>query len=249
MERAAAVLQLLAGQEEPLPLAQIAAALDLAKPTAHGLLRTLADVGFVEQEGPGGRYRVAPDLFRLGVPHFDLNELRSRAMNWTDSLAARTGESARVAAFRDGYAVLAHHVFRADDTPQTVATGARIPLHASALGKVLLAFDPGAARSLIGVVPEPLTHRTVISPHQRQRELAAVRDSGWAVDVEEQRAGLAGIAAPIRDRGGYVVASVGVEGELSRLCDERGRPRPAMLADVQRAARSISRELGHGRPG
>ena len=91
VERAAAILRLLAAEEESLALGQVASALALAKPTVHGLIRTLVDVGFVEQDRLSGRYAVAADLFRLGAARLDVNELRSRAMNWTDSLAAHTG--------------------------------------------------------------------------------------------------------------------------------------------------------------
>jgi DNA-binding IclR family transcriptional regulator len=148
VERAAAILRLLAEEDEPIGLAQIASALDLAKGTVHGILRTLEDVGFVEQDQAGGPYRVATEVFRLGWTKLDQNELRSKALNWTDALAARTGESARVAAFHAGRAEVAHHVFRADGGTQVLVTGSVVPLHASALGKVLLAFDPGAMRSV-----------------------------------------------------------------------------------------------------
>jgi DNA-binding IclR family transcriptional regulator len=80
-----------------------------------------------------------------------------------------------------------------------------------------------------------------------QRELAAIRDQGWAAEVEESVAEVSAVAAPIRDGGGYVVAAVGIEGETGRMCDERSRPRAALVALVTRAGRSISRELGHGR--
>ncbi|MTD16476.1 helix-turn-helix domain-containing protein [Nakamurella sp. YIM 132087] len=247
VERAAAMLQLLAAEDEPLGLVQIADALGLAKGTAHGLLRTLAEVGFVDQEPGSNRYRVAPDLFRLGAPKLDLNEIRARALNWTDALAARTGESAWLAAFRDRHAVIAHHVFRAGGGSQVLATGTEIPLHATALGKVLLAFDPGAARSQVGVTPDAFTRTTVIDRTGVLRMLAGVRDQGWAAEVDEYRPGTAGIASPVRERGGYVVASVGITGAVDRICDERSRPRGALVTEVQRAARSISREFGHGR--
>ena len=177
----------------------------------------------------------------------DPNELRSKALNWTDALAARTGESAKVVAFQAGQAVIAHHVFRADRSDQTLLTGTAIPLHATALGKVLLAFDPGAARSIVGKDLPGHTFRTIVDRVALQRDLAAVRDQGWAAEVEESAAGVAAIAAPIRDGGGYVVAAVGIEGETGRMCDERARPRAALVALVTRAGRSISRELGHGR--
>jgi DNA-binding IclR family transcriptional regulator len=246
VERAAAMLQLLAVESEPLGLVQIATALGLAKGTAHGLLRTLHEVGFVEQE-PSGRYRLGHDLFHLGSTQLDLNELKARALNWTDALAARTGDAVRVAAFRDGQAVVAHHVFRSDASRQVLETGSTVPLHASALGKVLLAFDPGAARSVVGRTLESLTYRTITDRAQLQRELADARDRGWAASVEEEMPDMASIAAPIRDRGGYVVAAVGIGGSVERLCDGRSRPLERLASQVVRAGRAISREFGHGR--
>ncbi len=247
VERAAAILRLLAEEDEPIGLAQIASALDLAKGTVHGILRTLEDVGFVEQDQAGGPYRVATEVFRLGWTKLDQNELRSKALNWTDALAARTGESARVAAFHAGRAEVAHHVFRGDGGTQVLVTGSVVPLHASALGKVLLAFDPGAMRSVAAHPLTALTSRTITDRAELQHQLAEIRDLGWAGSVGEVEAEVGGIAAPIRDRGGYVVAVVGIEGSVDRVCDERLRPRSALVTHVMRAGRSISRELGHGR--
>lgn len=247
VERAAAILRLLADEDEPQALSQVASALGLAKPTAHGILRTLEDVGFVEQDVPNGPYRVAADLFHLGREKLDPNELRSLAMNWTDTLAARTGESARVATFHRGRAEVAHHVFRADGGTQVLMTGSVVPLHASALGKVLLAFYPGAARSILRAELPALTGRTITDRITLQKELAVIRDVGWAGSVGEVDPAVAGIAAPIRDRGGYVVAVVGIEGATERVCDDRQRPRTALVNHVVRAGRAISRELGHGR--
>jgi len=246
VERAAAMLQLLAVEREPLGLVQIATALGLAKGTAHGLLRTLHQVGFVEHE-PSGRYRLGHDLLNLGSTPLDLNELKARALNWADALAARTGESVRVAAFRDSKAVVAHHVFRPDGGRQVLETGSTLPLHAGALGKVLLAFDPGAARSIVGRTLESLTYRTITNRAQLHRELADTRDRGWAASVEEDQPGLASIAAPIRDRGGYVVAAVGIGGSVERICDRRSRPMDRLASQVVRTGRAISREFGHGR--
>lgn len=247
VERAAALLHLLAVKREPTGVVELATALGLAKGTAHGLLRTLLDVGFVEQEEGSARYRLGLDPFHLGAAPLDLNELRSRAMNWVDALASRTGQSARVAAFRDRQAVVAHHVFRPDSSRQTLETGTTVPLHATSLGKVLLAFDPGAAQSVLGSQLESLTYRTITDRRDLARELAGVRERGWAAAVEETKRGNAGIAAPIRARGGYVVAAVGISGPVDRLCDGRLRPLGRFVADVVAAGQAISRELGHGR--
>ena len=154
-----------------------------------------------------------------------------------------------MAAFRDNAAVVAHYVLGGERTRPThgehdrlarhrerrITVGSRLPLHADALGKVLLAFDPGAARSLAGKPLISLTHRTITDRVALQRELALVRDRGWAADVEEQEPGRAGIAAPIRDHGGYVVARRRhrryCSPTLRRPASPLGRPRCPRTAD------------------
>lgn len=247
VERAAALLRLLAAESEPMALTQLAGALGLAKGTAHGLLRTLHEVGFVDQVPGTGQYQISADLLHLGSTSLDLNELRSLSLNWVDTLAARTGEEARIAAYHGGQVVVAHHVFRAGPGTQVIDTGSVVSLHASALGKVLLAFNPGAARSIVGEELDSLTFRTITERPQLVRALADVRDAGWAAAVEEFEPEMAGIAAPVRDRGGYVVASVGIDGPVMRICDGRLAPRAELVEQVVSVARAISLVLGHGR--
>ncbi len=239
------MLRLLAEESEGLGLHGIADALGLAKGTTHGLLHTLQEVGFVEQDRPGGPYRLVADVLRLGAQQWDVNELRARAINWSDALAARSGQAVRIAAYRDGSAVVVHHVFRAGSTGQSLTTGAHLPLHSTALGKVLLAHEPGAARAVCRQDLVRLTPRTVTDQPSLRRQLAGIRESGFAVSVEENRPGSSAIAAPIRDRGGHVVAAVSVEGPPDSLFPDG--PRAALVDQVIRAGRSISRQLGHGR--
>ncbi|WP_030528180.1 IclR family transcriptional regulator [Phycicoccus jejuensis] len=249
VERAAAILQILAVEQEPVSLAHLAGALDLAKTTVHGLVQTLRDVGFVDQDAESGCYSVGADLLHLGAAPLDRNELRARAINWTDALAGHTHEAALVARYEAGEALVVHHVFRPDASVQSLQTGSARPLHATALGKAILAHDPRAARTINDGALESHTYRTVVDPPRLHRELADVRDTGWAASVEEWRPGLASIAAPVRDRSGYVVAAVGIEGPVDSICDPRQRPRAALAEHVVDAARAVSRELGHGRRG
>lgn len=245
VERAAAILRLLAVESEPLSLGEVAAAMGLAKGTVHGLVATLREAGLVEQDPITGCYRVGRDLFLLGAEPVDVNELRCRALNWTDALAAWTGEAAHLAVFRGGRGVVAHHVFRADGSRDALATGSDVPLHACALGKVLSAFDPGAARTVLGGPLESHTYRTITDRGRLLRELAEVRDRGWAAGIEEIERGVASIAAPVRERGGYMIAAVGVRGPVDALCDGHGRPRAEIVEQVLRAGRSVSRAFGH----
>ena len=243
IERAAAVLRLLAGGTGRLGCVEVANALGLAKGTAHGILRTLQEVGFVDQDRTSGKYLLGSGLLALTVPHLDANELRSLALNWTDSLAARSGETVRLGVLDAGSVLVASHGFRPDDTDQVLEVGTRRPAHACALGKVLLAHDPGALVLLQRSVLHGYTPRTLVDPRLLAAELAQVRRQGWALDDEELEMGVVGLAAPVRDRGGLTVAAVGLSGSPERVCDGARAPRPALLALVQDAARAISREL------
>lgn len=162
IERAAAVLRLLARGSGRLGVADIAGALGLAKPTAHGILRTLHGVGFVEQDPASGKYQLGAALLHLGTSYLDANELRSRAINWADGLAARTGESVRIGAPAEGTVVVVHHVFRPDNTEQALEVGELLPPHATALGKVLLAYDSDLAAAVRGSALPSLTRRTIV---------------------------------------------------------------------------------------
>ncbi|MFI5938341.1 IclR family transcriptional regulator [Actinoplanes sp. NPDC051494] len=244
IERAAAILRMLAGGPGHVGLAEIARSLDLAKGTVHGILRTLQGVGFVEQDRSSGHYQLGAALLHLGTSYLDINELRSRSINWADPLAARSGEAVRIGTVLEGKVLVVHHVFRPDDTFQTLDIGTLLPLHATALGKVLLAY-----RVAPGPVPplERFTRRTVDSPAQLATDLAGVRDAGWAADIEEHTVGQAAIASPIRGYGGLVVGAIGVSGLVERLCDTRYRPLPRLVGYVRDAARAISRDLGAAR--
>jgi DNA-binding IclR family transcriptional regulator len=244
IERAAAVLRLLARGPGRLGVVELAASLGLPKGTMHGILRTLADVGFVEQDSVTGKYQLGAALLHLGTSYLDVNELRSRAINWADALASRSGEAVRIGTLLEGRALIVHHVFRPDDSLQTGEIGLLLPAHACALGKVLLAYDRAAARSAAREL-QPYTRRTLASGPALESALAEVRDRGWATEREEMSVGVAGIAAAIRGPGGLVVGSIGITGAVDRVLDPAGTPRAGLVAQVQDASRAVSRELGH----
>jgi DNA-binding IclR family transcriptional regulator len=243
IERAAAVLRLLAAGPRQLGVVDMAGSLGLAKGTVHGILRTLHHVGFVEQDLATGKYHLGGALLHLGTSYLDVNELRSRAINWADALASRSGEAVRIGSLLDGRALVVHHVFRPDDSLQTGEIGLLLPPHASAIGKVLLAYDSGAA-AVAKRSPEAYTRRTIVEPAELTKALAQIRDRGWASEVEELSIGVAGIAAPIRGHGGLVVGSIEITGSVDRLCDRGRMPKAELVSQVQDAARAVSRELG-----
>lgn len=246
VERAAAMLRLLAGGDRRLGLSDIASALGLAKATAHGILRTLQNEGFVEQDPDSGRYQLGAELLRLGTSYLDIHELRARALVWTDDLARSGGEAVYLGVLHQQGVLVVHHVFRPDDSRQVLEVGAMQPLHSTALGKVLAAYDPVARAELVEGKREPFTARTVTELDELERVLGETRDQGYATDLEENWEGVAAVAAPIFDRHRLAVGSVGITGAVERVCAD-GAVRPELIAAVRDCARSVSRDLGSGR--
>jgi DNA-binding IclR family transcriptional regulator len=242
IERAAAVLRLLGGAGRPLALAEVAAPLDLPRPTVHGILRTLLDVGFVDQDRDSGRYSLGVGLRRLDGG-MDRHELRSRAMNWADSLAGSSGQEVLLGMPAGEGVEVVHHVFRPDGSPQRLRTGQVLPLHATAVGKCLLAFAPVAVPPPHHLDLQRYTGRTVLTVGRLVDHLAAARHRGWAGEVGEHRTGVGGVAAPVRTGGGLVVGALGLEGPVEELFGAGGMPSSRLVEQLANAAREISAGL------
>jgi len=222
---------------------ELAGQLDLPKATVHGILRTLQSVGFVEQDAGSGKYQLGAALLHMGSSYLDGNELRTRALNWSDSLAARSGESVRIGTLHEGQVLVVHHVFRPDDSRQALEVGALLPAHATAMGKVLLASNRYAAAELASTGLPRYTTSTLTDWAALDAELDVVQERGWAIDAEELEVGVVSLAAPIQDRRGVTVGAIGISGPVERLV-EGGEPRTDLVSFVREAARAVSRDLG-----
>lgn len=243
VDRAARILKALAAHPGRLGVSELSQSLGLAKGTVHGLLRTLQMHGLVEQHPDSDKYQLGPELLQLSYRYLDLNELRARSLVWAEQLAARTGEAVRVGAFRGDRVLIVHHVFRPDASLQILAVGEVLPLHATALGKALLAYLP--KDFLIEVYkpgPVPLTKNTARSAEALEGDLEEVRSHGYATEREEAVLGESAVAAPIFGRRGEVIGAIGITCPAGQLPKRRveGEVGPAVIE----AARGISRELG-----
>ncbi|WP_232663189.1 IclR family transcriptional regulator [Pseudonocardia sp. TRM90224] len=243
IERAAAVLRLLGSTDRPLGLNELAAALDLPRPTAHGIIRTLRDVGFVDQDVDSARYLLGAGLQELGRGGWDPHDLRAASMNWADSLAGSSGLAVQLGVVSFTAVRLVHHVFRPDGTPQRIRTGAEMPLHATALGKCLLAFAPVATPRTRDLDLHRWTGRTCVTVAALDAHLATARHRGWASDAGEFEAGTGGAAAPLRASGGVVVGAIGVAGPVEELFGLGGELRPKLAEQLLGASREISAVL------
>jgi DNA-binding IclR family transcriptional regulator len=242
VDRAAGILKALASGPRRLGVSELADRLGLTRPTVHGLLQTLQAHGFVEQDRDSDKYQLGAGLLQLGNSYLDLNELRSRSLVHAERLAARADAAVRVGVMHGASVVVVHHVFRPDTTLQILEVGAELPLHASALGKAMLAFaGPEAAVDLFAEPLPRLTSRT-LTPAALRDELQEVRERGFARERDEAILGESSIAAPIFDHSGSAVGAIGVVGDTERMMP-RG-PARGLATAVSEAARGISRELG-----
>jgi DNA-binding IclR family transcriptional regulator len=246
IERAAAILQALGSGPRRLGVSELSERLGLAKGTVHGLLKALQQERFVEQEAESGKYQLGAALLQLGNIYLDDNELRGRSLAWADNLALRTGEAVRVGSLHDNGVLIIHHVFRPDNTLQILEVGAQLPLHATALGKALLAHNPDLEAAVLARPLPPLTRATLTTRAALERALEAVRKQAYAMECEEAIIGEASIAAPIFDRRNEATGAIGIAGAVERLFVKR-LPRPDLVVQVREAARAITRDLGGAR--
>jgi DNA-binding IclR family transcriptional regulator len=242
VDRSARILKALAGGPRRLGVSELAERLGMSRPTVHGLLQTLQAHGFVEQDRDSDKYQLGAGLLQLGNSYLDLNELRGRSIVHAERLAARAQAAVRVGVMHGPSVVVVHHVFSPDTAFQVLEVGAQLPLHASALGKAMLAF--ATPELLDDLLSEPLTKLTSRTPTPKalRDELEQVRERGVARERDEAVLGESSLAAPIFDHSGHAVGAIGVVGDTERIVP-RG-PARGLSAAVVEAARGVSRELG-----
>jgi DNA-binding IclR family transcriptional regulator len=245
VDRAARILEALAGGPRRLGVSELADRLELTRPTVHGLLQTLHAHGFVEQDRDSEKYQLGPGLLHLGNSYLDLNELRGRSILHAERLAERARAAVRVGVMHGPSVVVVHHVFDPDRAFQVLEVGAQLPVHASALGKALLAYAPGSTVDDLLSEPLPkLTSRT-LGPKALRDELESVRERGVARERDEAVLGESSLAAAIFDHSGHAVGAIGAVGDTERILP-RG-PARGLATAVLEAARGVSRDLGASR--
>jgi DNA-binding IclR family transcriptional regulator len=236
VDRAIRVLTALQGARR-MSLSELAARLDLAPSTTHGIVRTLVEHGMVVQERGSSRYQLGPAVLRLGNVYLDTLELRSKAIPWAEDLARRTGLAVRTGVLLIDDVVIIHHEPRPDGSRQMPEVGIVIPAHASALGKAMLAFAPDESeRMLAGGELRSMTGETLTSPDDVRRQLEQVRGTGIAREQDEAVLGEGAVASPVFDSWGDVVGAIGVVVSGTAEADPGDQ--------VRETARALSRELG-----
>ncbi len=240
VERALAVLEILADAPEPLGVNEIARRLDVSASSASRLLGTLGNHGLVERVATTGRYRLGVRLLQLGTHVLQRLDIRAIARPILEQVAVATGETATLSLPAAGEGVTVDHVPSRRSVRSAALVGRPSVAHATAVGKVVLAFGEGR-EVVIADQLKAFTPDTITDPVVLETTVHEVRKHGWGEADGEREADLAAIAVPVFDHTGSLVAILGVQGPADRF-DAAAR-RDALPA-VQAAAVELGRLLG-----
>lgn len=218
LERSVLILESIAVSEDGLALSEIAARLDLPVPTAHRLTRNLLRVGFLEGEGGRSRYRLGARLLRLAHAGLSDESIRIAVTGLLQGVADQFDETAYMVRLQGGELKLLTAVFPSLTARMVIHPGDHFPVNSTAAGKAIMAFQPEAIaeRSIEGP-HEKYRPGTITDPIKIRKELARVREEGYAVSDDEFDAGVFAIACPVRVGGAGVLYSVGVVGLRERF--------------------------------
>ena len=241
VDRALLVLEILAALGQA-GATEIAAELGVHKSTVSRLITVLESRGYVEQTSERGKYRLGFAISRLaraGSGHLDLVKL---SQDVCDALAPDVAETTNLAILDEARIVNIVEAIGPEQITLRTWVGQSCPAHATSSGKVLLAgLEPAEVRNRLPATLESFTVNTVVRISDLERELAAVRERGWATVVEELEIGLNAVSAPVYDSGSNVVAALSVSGPAYRFGADRFSE---VAKKTKAAAEVISRRLG-----
>lgn len=234
------VLELLVGHDEGLTLTEIVGHLGLPASSAHNLLQRMvsADVVTVTDDL---RYSIGARAVRLGIRIIGELDVRAAARRPLQELARETGEDVYLA-MRIGNRV--SYVDRVEGSRMVsvdIRLGQTLFLHATSVGKLFAAHTPALQKQLFSQARPRLTDHTLVDQAELEQEFDRIRKAGYAVSREEAIPGIVGIAVPVYDADGSLVAALHVS-TLSALLNRTTERQ--LVAAATSAAGAIEKELG-----
>jgi IclR family acetate operon transcriptional repressor len=236
VDRALHLLDLLEAEAGDVGVTALAGAARLSVSTTHRLVHALAAAGLVAQDPDTERYHLGPRLIALGRRA----EARFGLARWHGELqriAAATGESASLGVRLGREVLIADHVPSAQPLRFDAGIGSRVPIHASAMGKAMLALagDPVVEVAGLGEL-ERFTERTLTDRAALAGELEAIRRRGWAINDGERNPGVRAVAVTIPTNAADTAAAIAVQGPEVRLTDDRIDAVVGLLVSTLRSA-------------
>jgi len=239
--RALALLDELGANPEGLGVNELARRIGVNASTASRLLATLEAGRIVDRAPGGGPYRLGMRLVALADGVLARLDVRELARPRLRALAAATGETATLSVPGAFEAVTVDFVAAESSVVSVARLGRPSVGHATAAGKVVLAFGRDGLPDGAGTALARYTERTIVDRDALAAEIASVRERGWAEAAGEREPDLNALAAPVFGRGGELQAVLGLQGPAARLTAER---RATVLPDLLEAAGELSRALG-----
>lgn len=237
--RMLSVLEVFRQAAMPVTLSDISRISGLPMTTAHRLTHELLAWNALERTDDG-RYRLGTKMLELVTASTHAMELRERALPWLVRLHQTLRNIIVHLAIRDGdESVFIEALHSSTRAARMNRLGGRMPLTATATGRVLLAWAPEEVQErVLSASQTAFTSETLVEPEELRRELQAIRQAGTSITRSQVIAGSGGIGAPVFDPEGDIVASVGI---VFRLKDFRLEE---YVPIVEAAARKISRDIG-----
>ena len=244
LERGLRVIETIADLGGSATLSEIARKTALPRSTAHHLLRSLIEFGYLVRDGQAKPYKLGPKLCRLTGSTWTQAQLAEISISFLDELSRLTGEGTSLAVLREGLVTIVAK--RDSEGPVRVVqkVGATRPIYCTAVGKTLAAWlpEPDLDNVLDRLHFERMTAKTITARAAFRRELAHIRATGFAIDNEEHMEGIRCLATPVREQSGEVCAALCIVGPKGRLSLRR-------LAELRKplAARAaeLSKRLGY----
>ncbi|MCB1054931.1 MAG: IclR family transcriptional regulator [Acidobacteria bacterium] len=243
VDRALNILELVAERSDGFTNSEISHRLGIPKSSASYILRTLERRGYLRRDRRTGRYTIGIKIVGLAKEGLELADLRQAASPVLVQLVERTRLTAHLAILDHGRAVYIDRAEIPGFLRINTWVGKDLPVHSTAVGKVLTADLPEpAVRTILEEQGMPgKTPTTLTRPDDFLEELERVRTRGYAVDDEENSIGVRCVAAPVYDGSGRVQAAIGLSGASSQL----GRDAEAEISRaVVKAALLVSRQMG-----
>jgi len=217
--RGMAVLEYLATHDRSATITELAERLGFPTASVFRITAALEDMGYLSRDVASKRYTLTNQLLLLGQPQGRDRGLVEAALPAMRALRKKTGETTQLCCLVDRDIVVLEQLLATHPFKYSVDLGVRCPVYSCAPGKAMVAFMAEEAREeLIGRLRfKKFTENTITSRDAFRRELADVRDHGYALDRAEGLEGIRCVAAPIRDRHGESVGAITIAGPSSRI--------------------------------
>ena len=243
LEKAMGLLNIVSTARNPMTFTELLRTASLPKATLHRILATLMREGLLRHDPYAKTYRLGFRLLELAHEVWSDFDLRLAAQDEMVRLRDALIETTLLAVLDGSSVVLVANEEAARDTNQKSKVGLRLPLHATALGKAMVAYlDPMRQLALLQALPmEAYTSRTLTSMQQLRSELDLTRARGYAIEYGEHTEDVVGVAAPIFDIEGRPIGAVGISSRVERMSEAQAHHLSSTLIG---AARTISHNAG-----